>query len=242
MDRVHSLREASPDQSHWIAVLIGESDVDQRHIGILHRTAESQASVLHLAWHCILQNDNDIPEYMSVWIPPDFPEERLQNLSAFCRRIWRKNNRGGIPYAFSRHEGAFSLATGQFLVGPSRFGLTCATFVLAVFERAGLTLLDTAEWPTDRLGDREWQESIIQKLEQRATPEHIGHLRTEIGSVRYRPEEVAAGAALVPPPAEFETAAELGSAIVERIRQPTAGQGGPSSEPETDGTQSPGIE
>ena len=49
-----------------------------------------------------LQNDGDIPEYLAVWVATSVPNPRQRSIAAFCRRLWRKNQRGGIPYAFSR--------------------------------------------------------------------------------------------------------------------------------------------
>jgi hypothetical protein len=133
--------------------------------------------------------------------------------------LWRKNQRGGIPYAFSSPDQSFDPATGDYLLGPSRFGLTCASFVLAVFQAAGLSLADYATWPADRPGDRQWQEKIVQLLEGRADQDHVEHVRREVGAVRYRPEEVAAAMALAPPPATFQQAEELGRQIIERINE-----------------------
>lgn len=217
MDCVHAIGERPIDSSQVVAVLIGESGVDQRHIGIFHRSADSGSALLHLAWHCRLQNDAALPDYMKVWIAPRFTPRRLVQVAALCRRIWRKNDEGGIPYAFSNPSGAFDVATGEILLGPTQFGLTCASFVFAVFDAAGLKLAQYETWPVDRVGDQEWQEKIIALLEDKAEPAHIEHLRTEIGAVRYRPEEVAAASALAPPEAEFNEASSLGKQILEML-------------------------
>ena len=105
------------------------------------------------------------------------------------------------------------------LLGPSQFGLTCASFVLAVFPAAGLALADYATWPSDRPGDRQWQEKIIQSLEGRADQTHLEHPHNEIGAVRYRPEEVAAATALAPPAVQFERAEHLGMQILDRMKR-----------------------
>ena len=220
MDRVFTCADQPFDAKHWIAVAIGEPDTDQRHIGILHRTKDSVPEFLHLAWHCLLQNDSELPDYLTVWVAPTVPRERQRSIAAFCRRVWRKNAKDGIPYAFSKPCKSFDASTAAFLIGPSRYGLTCATFVLAVFDAAGIPLADYLTWTLDRPGDRQWQKKIIRTLEhQQVEQEHIDHLRKEAGAVRYRPEEVAASTALAPPPAAFPDAEKLGEQILNRISE-----------------------
>lgn len=218
MERVRSIHGEPIPESQSVCVLIGETGRAQRHIGILHRQSGHQAEVLHLAWHCRLENSTLLPKYMSLWIAPNYPEPRLRSLAAWCRRIWKANSNDGIPYAFSHPDDCFDIATAKFLMGPSVFGLTCASFVLAVLDRAGLRLVDYSTWPIGREGDQEWQEKIITDLSRRAASEHIEHVRSEIGAVRYRPEEVAAAVAHAPPPAPFDIAAEIGGRIVDRIQ------------------------
>jgi len=218
MDRVFSFVESPVGEQQWTTVVVGEPEADQRHIGILHRDQNEGLQLLHLAWHCLLQNDSELPDYMVVWIELNVPLARQKSVAAFCRRVWKKNGQDKIPYAFSRPDGSFDAATGEYLIDPSRFGLTCASFVLALFHAAGLAIAEYESWPVNREGDRDWQESIIAKLEGRASPEHIEHLRSEIGTVRYRPEEVAAAATLAPPAATFEQTRGLALQIADKIR------------------------
>jgi hypothetical protein len=217
MDRILAIADGPIDSSLFAVVVIGQPEPGQRHIGILHRTANSEPSLLHLAWHCILRNDLGIPDYMRLWVALAVEPERLRVFAAFCRRVWRKNEAGGIPYAFSHPAESFDASTGALLLTPTQFGLTCASFVLAVFDAAGLRLVEYETWEKDRSGDRDWQQKIIAKLEGRASQEHIEHLRSEIGAVRYRPEEVAVATAIAPPAAKFAATVALGEDLVARL-------------------------
>ncbi|MEX2139712.1 MAG: hypothetical protein WD894_10650 [Pirellulales bacterium] len=219
MDRVFTFGNEPASAGHWVVVAVGEPNPDQRHIGVMHRDRNASYHFLHLAWHCLLRNDADRPAYLSVWVAPNVPAERQRTIAAFCRRVWRKNERNGIPYAFSNPQGAFDPASGAFLIGPSRFGLTCSSFVLAVLHAAGLQVADYSTWPAGRAGDREWQQKIILDLESQQTEQvHIEHLRSEIGTVRFRPEEVAAATVHAPPAVGFQQAEELGRQILNQIR------------------------
>jgi hypothetical protein len=220
MDRVSKIQNQFVEGTSFVAILIGEPDADQRHIGILYRIDESEDSVLHLAWHCRLQNETTVPSYFPVCVRPRCKNVRLRQAAGYCRRVFKANESTGIPYAFSPPVDSLDPQTGVFLAGPTRLGLTCASFVLAIFASVGLDLIEYASWSTDRQDDREWQEAIIEKLvKSGADLAHIEHLRAEKGAARFRPEEVAAGTALAPPPAFFDAAAPLGEEIVEFIRQ-----------------------
>lgn len=219
MDRVFRFADRPIDATQFLAVAIGETDVDQRHIGILHRTKDKPPKLLHLEWHCRLKNDSAIPEKLTIWVAAAVPSRRQRQVATYCRRIWQMNAKGGVPYGFSPPNESFDPETATFLKGPTQFGLTCASFVLAVFHAAGVPLIEYTTWPADRPGDREWQEKILTYLEHRAEPEHINHVRSEIGAVRFRPEEVAASVALAPPLVSFQATLELAQAIVLQIKK-----------------------
>jgi hypothetical protein len=227
MKRVSAIAERPIDPSLFAVVVIGEPEENQRHIGILHRTEKSEPTLLHLAWHCQLHDDEELPDYMTLWAAPNIKPKRLRSFAALCRRVWRKNAKGGVPYAFSSPGNAFDPTTGAFLVGPTCYGLTCATFVLALFHTAGLRLANYHTWTQDRQGDREWQESIVKSLEGRTTDEHIQHIRAETGAARFRPEEVAASVALMPPAVNFNSASALGQKIVEKLHECSDGDAPP---------------
>lgn len=220
MDRVFTFADRPDVSGHWVVVAVGEPNPDQRHIGIMHRGSTGSLHFLHLAWHCRLRNDDDRPDYLSVWVAPNVPSERQRIIAALCRRVWRKNEKDGIPYAFSNPGDSIDPATGAFLIGQTQFGLTCSSFVLAVFHAAGVQLSNYESWPTNRPGDDYWRRSIIAELEsQQVDQVHIDRLRQEIGLVRFRPEEVAASTAFAPPPTDFHQAEPLGQQILNRIRE-----------------------
>lgn len=213
MDRIRAVDQQSLRNVRWVGIAVGTAGPDQRHIGILYRiNATELVSFLHLAWHQDLRQDEVDTGF--VWIDPAAVlTARLRQVAAICRQVWRSNQGGTIPYGFSPPNDCFDRNTSEYLIGPTRHGLTCAGFVLAVFEHAGLRLANYETWPTGRPGDAEWQGRIIQQLERRADPDHISALRNDIGAVRFRPEEVAGAAMVSPLPANF-TQAEEGARLV----------------------------
>ncbi|HEY5741871.1 MAG TPA: hypothetical protein VIS99_04960 [Terrimicrobiaceae bacterium] len=72
-------------------------------------------------------------------------------------------------------------------------------------------------WPSPRPGDLEWQEKILKYLERRASPEHIIRIKEDIGTVRFRPEEVAASAALKSIPAVFKDCEDAAVSVLRML-------------------------
>lgn len=214
MEGVFTAQERSFDEIRHVGVAIAAINAEQRHIGLLHRDAESNdVLMLHLAFHRDLRNEPAKAKYL--WIDPPILAERLIHVAAWCRLIWN-SNQDDFPYAFSEPGECFDAETGKFLIGPTKYGLTCATFVLALFDVAGLKLVNYATWPTGRPGDREWQEYVVAQLPPTEVA-HIEAVRSEVGSVRFRPEEVAGAATVSPLPVDFATAVERGEKILKRL-------------------------
>jgi hypothetical protein len=200
-----------------VAITLLQGHDGHQHVGILHKDqTTSELRMLHLAWHHTLKNSP--PKDTYAWISPPIPKPRARQLAAFCRRVYRANL-SGIPYAFSPATDCFDAHAGAFLLGPGRYGLTCATFVLAVFQSAGLPLIQYGTWPATRDGDEAWQRWIISQLrEGGASPDHIACVESELGSVRYRPADAAGAAATEKLPAPFGEVQPLAEAILAKLR------------------------
>ncbi|TWT87888.1 hypothetical protein [Neorhodopirellula pilleata] len=225
MDRVHRQADKSVDQLRHVAVVIrevGDSGDDQRHSGITYRVDESgPIQFLHLGWHRQLAQQGHLSSKY-FWVDPQVPTARLRQVAAICEDIAHANLVEQIPYSFGSPVNAFDDRTKKFLLGPTTTGLTCASFVLAVFERAQLRLARYMGWAAPDLDDIRWQQSVLEALrnDPRVSPEHINAVEREVGnSVRYRPEQVAGAAAIRKRrPVKYQYAKSLGSEIVRFLR------------------------
>lgn len=175
-----------------------------RHVGIL-LIDESTKEVrhLHLAWHDNLRFEpaGDIEWWMLPGVDPD----RLVLVATEARHVWRENQ-SHIPYAFSQPVDCFDLVTHKYLFGPTKLGLTCATFVLAVFQCAGVPLVDCLSWPLahERPDDVAFQEMIIDQLRTYgADCSHVEKVERQVGMSRFRPAEVLGAGAEKSTPASF---------------------------------------
>ena len=116
----------------------------------------------------------------------------------------------------------------RYVRGRPGDGLTCATFVMAIFREFGIELLDTSNWPV-RGTDLLWLSKTISFLEtwgekERAEgrgdpdlPDHISALRNSATALRFRPQEVAGAAWSEMHPIDFQTAEILGTGIIGQV-------------------------
>ena len=84
------------------------------------------------------------------------------------------NAAGEIPYGFRYQPQLIDSQTGAYTGRSSGEGFTCATFVMAVFKRMALTLLNSETWP-NRENDRDWQSDLLRLLGNDANPEGTLH-------------------------------------------------------------------
>lgn len=166
---------------------------------------------VHLGFDKQLRNDWSLH---GIWVAPRLEVEIQQLIAAKCRLIWRKQSqhqtiRYGIAYQGSRFDalGALALAAGTF-------GLTCATFVLAVFRTEGIELIIEDTWEARPAEDRAWLEAAI--LPHVEDAQLAAKLRAEVDNLvcRIRPEEVFGAACVAPPAAAFLDAVQAGQDAV----------------------------
>lgn len=211
MNRILQSTKISPQTVSGVGVAIHSAG---KHIGVLYRvTTEQPVQLLHLAWHNALRSDQVKSDYV-CWVRPMIREDRAMAIAALCRRIWRQNEAGRVPYGFSAPTQFFDPA-GRQLSGPAKIGLTCASFVLAVFDAAGFPLIRYETWPPPSPEDVDRQRGLLAALrEAGVNPEHLSACEAEVGSVRYRPEDVAGAGTAETFPTTYSYAAGVGTDIL----------------------------
>jgi hypothetical protein len=191
------------------------------HVGLIYRDEDGRTVYyIHLRWHHQLERTRPDSVRYPVWVEPELPPGRAVIVAELCKLIFDLNAEQEIPYSFGSPDGVFD-PTGHLRLGPKRLGLTCATFVLAVFDAAGNPLIDYSQWP-QRPEDREWCEYVIGELERsNAEASHVTALRADGISVRYKPLEVAGSASCEPLPTTF-LEAQLGASTILEILEESA--------------------
>lgn len=207
--------EEFPGHEIISGIIITHVGDEQLHCGIAYKS-EGQANALHLAWHYDLRDQpaQSLYSHGYYFTLPAIDTIRQRVIAAKCRRIYRAKEQG-IPYGLL-YEGATFDDDGILRLGGNEHGLTCATFVMAVYASCGITLCDYAAWPARR-EDGDWHASIIAMLRDDVPPEHLYNLEQEIGCARFRPEEVAASITFTDLPAPFDQIWLKGASIRQQL-------------------------
>jgi len=172
-----------------LSIAIREVSDAQRHVGILYAAHGGPHVVIELHDHHKLTQGEPHPAF---YFAASIIDERLLfALAEWVGVVWNRNSDGKVPYSI-RYCGKYFGPDGSLLQTGLGEGLTCATFVLAVFADYGLPLVDTNKWP-GRLSDKKWKETILQVIAKSAPAPHVEAQRPFVsGAARFRPEEVAA--------------------------------------------------
>ena len=185
MSETFRLADAHPVERSAVGLTRGDIGL---HAGVVFRASDQTCRVLHLAWHYRLRSEV-VPDGWAFVVPVVDPID-LQVLAGFCALV--EAVRPAIPYGLQFTASRFD-DDGRFIPGPGESGLTCTTFVLAIFEWARLPLLIRESWRV-RDEDVAAQRALVDMLRRTkdASEEHIRAVEAETGCMRFRSEEAAA--------------------------------------------------
>ena len=191
------------------------------HTGIVYRDASGKAKQLDLAWHKKLRV-LDCQASIGCAVPGFDPTDE-QFIALYCGKIARSYPVRKLPYNLKVDNEVRFNAGGGVEVGEQYTGMSCATFVVAVFRSAGHPLIDTDGWPVATEEDREIQAKFVAYMRERNNPEEIKQadiIEAEIGCPRVAPEEVAGACLEDQRPAGHDLCAKAGAFIISSIDGP----------------------
>ena len=219
LTEVHLPSGKSIEDVEDLGVAIRAFGHNRRHVGLLIQVEGEGVRLCHLARHKHLRDDRNVSGYS--WLQSPLSREERRNVLFFVDGIMRVNKNEGIPYAPGYSGAYFDARTYRYFRNIAGDGLTCATFIIAIFEHLKLPLLQCDTWEF-RDGDAVIMQGIISDIESGSQhvagiEDHITAIRSQPADVRYRPEEVAAGVASTDAPLDFLTAANRGEHIANSI-------------------------
>src|SRR5262249_11543054 len=132
--------------------------------------------------------------------------------TVFAVMVAESANNPTLPYGFTFNSDCFA-GDGSYQPMEIGKGLTCATFVIALFHSAGFPIIKRETWK-HRSEDAAWQKKILALLQGSASSEHIKGATNDVGQFRYWPEEVAAAAVHNSPPLGFDECQVLAAEIM----------------------------
>lgn len=220
--RVRSGVPVEPVEAPFVAVCVQRVDAAQWHAALAWWSEENaRFEQIELAFHHDVRSR--VCEFKKgVWVrvtPGDAGDAlSLKLVIAYGRLVARRHAgpNARVPYGVAYAGGVFDAGSGDYLrAEPAESGLTCATFILAIFESVSWPLVERASWPVDRAEDVAWRDHVITLLEQRGHTDQAERVRNDPACVRFRPTEVAGACLWTPPRVAFLNARE-GADLIER--------------------------
>lgn len=218
LSRAYSIGEfddrASDGTFRRVAIAVCRLLEGRLHVGVIYGRSAESAKFLHFFGTNNVKCDGVPRGHSYVWVQPMLADDpvthrvRGDQVAAVCRLVAKKCG-VRLPYGFGRPEGCFD--ENGSVVDPWGLGLTCASFALCLFEKAGWPLVQYDSWPTDRKDDQAWKDNTIKD-----DPSRVGPLTDGYDNPRVRPEEVA-GACELDPPAHFDEVEPKGREILQYL-------------------------
>ena len=208
-----------------IAVALSRNNFEgavRSHLSIIYRASSGSKHVLDFLLDGQIRSisvEAATRRHRFTWAVPQFPEIILQAIAKFCETLGESKQRFPYWIDFPEDSRFFFDGDGSIELQGDAVGLTCATFVLAVFASQKKDLLDMNTWSEGddaRTGeDDDWQRWILAKL--REDPPAYGISESILEQVderlpflRYRPEDIIGACQHGEHPTHFNPSSELG--------------------------------
>jgi hypothetical protein len=205
---------AAPCPQGAIAIAINP---DKTHTGVVF---EDQAGNVRL---CDFMSERRLavrqtpPEYF--WTQVSLRPAEVEQISAFVEMVIDHARARPLPYSFMYTRDAFDV-TGGIRDGA---GLTCVTFIVAIFERLKLPLVDVVTWKARPDEDEAFRATYLKEVAQRE-PEVAGRLMLEQAPFRIKPTEICGAAGGGNYPVRFARAIKLSKTLTDLIDTALAGE------------------
>lgn len=179
-----------------VGVAICTHDVHARnnHIGIIYKFGDNDPLMLHFTALIVDGNAPCSDDCLWLDLAGEFTDVERSIICAHAKKVADANPKKRLAWGYDAPGGHIDGETGEIIPALGSFGLTCATFVLEVFESCGYKLVDQTSWPKSLKDDIKWQEDMITKLLYRPDidSEAISRQKKNVSKSRFLPEQIAA--------------------------------------------------
>jgi hypothetical protein len=142
------------------------------------------------------------------------PQEVLQ-IAVFVELVIEREKTYPLPYSFIYTPDGFD-AAGRISQG---VGFTCATFVVAIFDRLKFHVVDLASWRVRPKQDARFRDRIIRLANKLGYNELAARLKTEPYDFRLKPWELCGSAAHNRYPVRFCQAKKFAKVVSKLVRK-----------------------
>ncbi len=207
----------------FVGIAVTKTTHGNMHTGITYQW-RGENYLYHQAFHIdtrLERFDAGVAELGGATLVVALPlrPERLKAVAGFLDHLGKINYQH--PYTLKYDPKATIDRELGKLVSKDGKGLSCVTFVLAIFQTFKIRLIDASTWPQNRPEDLKAQQNLIEWLikNNKATPEHIKDVREESGCLRVRPEEACGAGCHKLMPVKFMYAEPASLYLLKRISQ-----------------------
>lgn len=177
-----------------LVIQVSDPSTRQFHAAALYRF-DNRLKIGDLQSHLRTRRAEARASSSLYWVAPDLNQEDQRILAATID-AWLEENANRIPYSVA-HPGGVIFKDNVWVGNAPGQGLTCATFIVELFNELGIPFIDIDTWQ-ERVGDTEWAQRILSAMADCMLPEHVEAQRSRIGkTARVRPADIAAAGHLI---------------------------------------------
>lgn len=214
IDKIKFIPQNKNTEIEHLVVAIKKISSNQNHLLVIFKNRKEVLEVLHLGFNeePILEELSDSHEYFWMNMASDSHNNII--LKQYIYKFIKRSMKTTINYGISSNGTTF-MPNGDIKQESIYDGLTCATFILKLFEGAGYKLFEYDTWKS-RKEDIEWQENDVFKwISLLGTKEQLEYQKKLLSAHRFKPQEVMAaiGTDLKQLPLSFSDAVSIGKSI-----------------------------
>jgi hypothetical protein len=214
------------EQRVGVAIKVIDAASRAMHVGLLYAHSKVGMYFAHLAFHHDLRND-PMPigqNYLwsgCAWLADPSMAENAKFMANYIEAV-ATQAADKVDYGVNPLGIGFD-GSGQFRSLDPGKGLTCATFISAVFESAGFPIVKLSTWPL-RPSDAAWRNHVLEMLASNGREDRAKQIANEEAPFRLTPAEAAAAASADTIPLDYQATAQLSEPLLQKLFPEPAAQ------------------
>ena len=197
----------------FLAIQVADAQARQLHAAMLY-VCEGKLMIGDLQSHMTTRRSLAKANKGIFWIAPDLSLED-QKILASKLDAWLTLNENGIPYSIA-HPGGVIFENNIWVGNEPAQGLTCATFVVELFNELAIPFIAKETWQA-RPGDDEWARHILELIGNMPAEHKEAQMRRIGMTARIRPSDTFAAGMLINQETEDSLSFEVVSPCAEAI-------------------------
>lgn len=205
----------NPEESVGVAIKVIDLASRLMHVGLLYAHSSGAVRFAHLAFHHDLRNDPAPTRQgylwsLCAWLADPVMKDNAKFIANYIEAV--ATHAQDVDYGLNPANVGFD-ASGQFYSLDPKRGLTCATFISAVFQSVGFPIVDLTTWPL-RSGDVAWRQHVLEILSSNGFQDRAKEIAQEVFPFRLTPAEAAAAASSASVPLSYDATVKLSEPLL----------------------------